>query len=126
MFQLGFLIEVFKHHDQKQLGEGRVYFSLQLSSWRSYSITKRNQHKNSEQDKKLKEGTVAKAMEECCLLTTSPWLSQPAFYSTQDQQPRVNTTYSEKGPSTSTNNQENAQQACPQTNLVGVEGDFLI
>ena len=41
-------------------------------------------------------------------------------YSTQDYQPRGVPTHSELGPLPSIINQENALQACPQANLVGV------
>ena len=52
-----------------QLGEKRIYFSLQLP----LTITEGNQ------ERRLEAGTEAEAREECCLLACSLWLVQPNF-----------------------------------------------
>jgi hypothetical protein len=72
---------VIKQHSQKQFGEERVYFSLQFSD---HSPLEKEVKANT-QGRTMEAGIEAEAMEECCLLTQSPWLAQPAFL----QHPRV-------------------------------------
>ena len=73
-----------KHHDQKQLGEERVYFLLQLSG-HIPPLTE------------VRAGTQAEAVEECFVLACSPWISQPAFLHSSDHLSRVGTAHSALG-----------------------------
>jgi hypothetical protein len=61
-----FSIAVIKRHDQKQLLEGRIYFSMLFVG---------------HHEGKSGQEPGAGAMEGCCLLPCSPWLSQPASLS---------------------------------------------
>lgn len=58
-------IAMIKHHDRKELGEGRVYFTLQLSGHISLL---RKTGQELKQDKKLKERADLETLEEFCLL----------------------------------------------------------
>ena len=57
-----------KHHDQKQVGEKRVY-SVSLKEVRTGIETGQN----------LEAGADTDTMEGCCLLACSPWLAHPVF-----------------------------------------------
>lgn len=56
-------IVVIKKHDQKQLEEKRIYFSIELLS-HTFNTEKSRQRE---------------AIEECCLLACSSWLAQTAY-----------------------------------------------
>lgn len=62
-----------EHPDQKQLGEERVHFILQLVHHPGKS------GEGLKQGKSLKVGTDVETMEGCCLLARSLWLAQPVF-----------------------------------------------
>jgi hypothetical protein len=94
-------IAVLKCHDQKHLGEKRVYVILQLSG----QIPSLREA----QGRSLEEGTEAEAMEAWCLLACASRLAQLAFL--------YNTGLSTQRwvcPFSSIFNQENAPQVCPQ------------
>jgi hypothetical protein len=57
-----------KHHDQRHLGQERVYMGYPSTS---LSIIEGSQYRNSSRD--------LETMEDCCLLACSPWLAQLAF-----------------------------------------------
>ena len=77
-------IAAMKHHDQKQLGEERVYFILQFIGKGSHSSNSRQ------------PATETEAMEEHCLLACSVLISQLS-YTPQDRLSRCGTTHSELG-----------------------------
>lgn len=81
---LSVFITATKHHDQKIVGEERVY---------SLFIIKENQDQNS--NRILEEGADAEAIAGSCLLAPpqTPDLLSPSFYRTQDLQPRNGTTH---------------------------------
>ena len=70
-------ISVMKHHDQKQLGEERVYFTHH-----SYNSPTKAVRVETHKGRNLEAGADAEAMEGCCLLPCFPWLAQPAFHRT--------------------------------------------
>ena len=59
-----------KHHDQKQLGEEKIYFSLYLHL---------TVHWEESQGRNPEVGTKPELREDHCLLVCSPWLAQFAF-----------------------------------------------
>lgn len=58
----------------------------------------------SKQGSNLKAETDAEALEECCLLAYSLWLTQPIFLQNQDLNSRGGTTYNDLDPLTPINN----------------------
>ena len=66
---------VMTHHNQKELKKGRT--CLVYTSTIVYHPRKSGQELT--QGRNLKAGADAEAMEECCFLTYSSWLSQLTF-----------------------------------------------
>lgn len=86
-------VAVIKYHNQKQLSEENIYFLLQHSpAWEGVrEVVWRGN---------LEVGTEAEVMEECCLLSCSPWLTQLAFPTTQSHLPRDDTIHGGLSPLT--------------------------
>lgn len=60
-------IAVNKNHDQKHIGEERVSIPTVL-------------HRRKAGQEEFKTGADVEAMQQCCLLASSTWLAQPAFF----------------------------------------------
>ena len=71
-------IAVVNHHDQKYVGEERIYLAFTSTSLLSLEEVG-SQHRNSNKTRNLEVGADAVAMEGCCSLICSSWLAQPAF-----------------------------------------------
>jgi hypothetical protein len=65
-----------KHHDRKQLGKNRAYFTHRSLV---QFIIKSSEGRNLKAGQESKARAVAEAMEGFCLLACSSWLVQPAF-----------------------------------------------
>ena len=64
---------VMKHHDQKQLGEERVYWAFTSTTLFIEEVrTGTHMWQEPKQGRNLEAGAGAEAMEECCLLACSP------------------------------------------------------
>jgi hypothetical protein len=61
-----------KHHDQKHLTKGKVYFVFHLEV----------HNPGKSQDRNVEAGADAEAVWKHCLLACSLWLAQPAFFKT--------------------------------------------
>lgn len=84
-----------KHHDQRQLGEERVCFSLQFSG---HTLSQR-ENRAGTQGRNLKVGAEAETMEKYCLLACSPWLVQTVALQHPGHLLRSDTTHSGAGSS---------------------------
>ena len=73
---LGFPLLQQSNMTRKQIGEERVYL-VYISI--TLFITKESPGQELKQGRNLEVGADAEAMEECCLLTCSLWLTQSAF-----------------------------------------------
>lgn len=69
-------VAMIKHHDQRQLGDERVYFTYTSIKF----ITEGNQGKHSKQGRNYKARVDAEAREECCLLVHSLWFARLAVF----------------------------------------------
>jgi len=70
------IIAVMKHHDQRQLGEERDYFTH--NSMYQFIIRSSKGRNLSRAGEFLKAGADAEAMEGCCLLACSSWFTKSA------------------------------------------------
>ena len=64
------------HHDQRDLGEERVYLAY---TYTPLVIIEGSQDRNLKQGRNLIAGTDVEDMKECCSLACSSWLAQPTF-----------------------------------------------
>jgi hypothetical protein len=69
-----FVIAIMKHHNQKHVGDERVYFTH--SSILLFISEGRQEPR---QGSILESETDAKGLEECCLLLFASWLAQTAL-----------------------------------------------
>lgn len=98
-----------KHHNQKQLGKERVYFSVLIH------ITVHHWRKSGQEPRAW---TNVEAREKCGLPACSSGLCQPASCRTQTTSSRVTTAHSDLGPPTLLINQENIPRPIQQVDLV--------
>jgi hypothetical protein len=102
-------IAVIKHHDQKQPGQERVYFSLQFHT---------TDHHWGKSGQELRQELIQRPWRNTAYRLAPHGLLSLLSYTIQDHQPRDGTPHSELSPLPLTTNQENDPEVWPQVHLV--------